>query len=57
MNGVFINKSKIPVNELTRLEFGDEFGVGAMDFTDPSYFVFDVCKNFVEDENQVDNLS
>ena len=57
MNGVFVNKSKIPAGELIRLKLGDELGVGAMDAAIENYFIFDVCKMLIKDETQVYNIN
>ena len=53
MNGVFLNKHRIPANTPTILREKDILGVGAVDSTEPDYYVFNVLKNTVKDENEV----
>ena len=53
MNGIYINKYKIPQSTPTILNVGDVLGVGAIDASDPDYFVFSVLKNVIKHENEV----
>lgn len=53
MNGVFLNKNRIPANTPTILRERDILGVGAIETTEPDYYVFNVLKNTVKDENEV----
>jgi hypothetical protein len=53
MNGVFVNKIRIPANTPTILHERDVLGVGAIEATEPDYYVFRVLKNTIKDENEV----
>jgi len=53
MNGVFLNRNRIPANTPTILREKDILGVGAIEATEPDYYVFNVLKNTVKDENEV----
>lgn len=53
MNGVYINRVKIPSHTLMALKYGDVLGIGAVDTSDPDYHVFDICKTVIKDENEV----
>lgn len=53
MNGVYLNRSRIPANIQTSIREGSILGVGALDVTDSDYYVFDVFKNSVKTESEV----
>lgn len=50
MNGVYVNKVQIPVQQLVPLRVGDCLGVGALEATGLDYYLFDVLKNVVKVE-------
>ncbi|XP_046652197.1 uncharacterized protein LOC124343119 isoform X5 [Daphnia pulicaria] len=54
MNGVFLNRNRIPANTPTILRERDILGVGAIETTESDYYVFNVLKNTVKDENEND---
>ena len=50
LNGVFINKRRIPTETPTRLNVTDVLGIGAVNNSSDDYFVFEICQ---VDVNQV----
>lgn len=53
MNGIFINQKKIPSRKPVTLKVGDVLGIGAIENSQPQYFIFDVLKSVVKNEDQV----
>ncbi|XP_057368636.1 uncharacterized protein LOC130689698 isoform X2 [Daphnia carinata] len=55
LNGVYLNKSRIPANTPTSMPEGCVLGVGAVDISELDYYVFDVLKTTVKNESEGDD--
>ncbi|KAK4022260.1 hypothetical protein OUZ56_007739 [Daphnia magna] len=55
LNGVYLNKSRIPANTPTSMHEGCVLGVGAVDSSELDYYIFDLLKNTVKSESEDDD--
>ena len=50
MNGIYVNRVSIPMQQPKALQVGDCLGIGALENADVDYFLFDVLKLVIKHE-------